>query len=66
VAPGLGAINSLNGGWVKGRAEWASKWAGPTGLGRQAWAQFGPARGLLCPVLLAESSRVFPQLHVGT
>jgi hypothetical protein len=42
---------------------------GPTGprsgLGRPAWAHFSPACGLLCPVLLPESSRVFPQLHVG-
>jgi hypothetical protein len=35
------------------------------GLGRPAWAHFGPARGLLCPVLVAESSSVFPNLHVG-
>jgi hypothetical protein len=47
------------------RGDWASKWAGPTGLGPPAWAHFGPSCGLLCPVLLPESSRVFPQLHVG-
>jgi hypothetical protein len=40
------------------------KWAGPA-QGRPAWAHFTPARGLICPVLLPESSRVFPQLHVG-
>jgi hypothetical protein len=42
---------------------------GPTGprngLGRPAWAHFGPVHGLLCPVLLPESSRSFPLLHVG-
>jgi hypothetical protein len=43
-------------------------WAGrprPTGLGRPAWAYFGLVCGLLCPVLLPESSRSFPLLHVG-
>jgi hypothetical protein len=35
------------------------------GLGRPSWTHFGPARGLLCPVLVPESSRVFPDLHVG-
>jgi hypothetical protein len=40
------------------------KWAGSAGLGRPAWAHIGPARGLLCPVLVPESSRVFPDLHV--
>jgi hypothetical protein len=35
------------------------------GLGRPAWANFGPVHGLLCPVSVPESSRVFPQLHVG-
>jgi hypothetical protein len=35
------------------------------GLGRLAWAHFGPVRGLLRPVLLPESSRSFPLLHVG-
>jgi hypothetical protein len=34
------------------------------GLGRPAWAYFGPARGLFCPVLVPESSRVFPDLHL--
>jgi hypothetical protein len=29
------------------------------------WAHFGPVCALLCPVLLPESSRVFPLLHVG-
>jgi hypothetical protein len=33
-------------------------------MGRQAWAQFGPADNLLCPVLLPESSRAFPLLHM--
>jgi hypothetical protein len=60
VAPGLGAINSLNDDKVKG---------GPTGpwsgLGRSAWAHFGPTRGLLRLVLLPEPSRVFSLLHVG-
>jgi hypothetical protein len=45
--------------------DWASKWVGPAGLGRPAYAHFGPASGLLCPVLLPESSKVFPLLHVG-
>jgi hypothetical protein len=36
-----------------------------SGLGRPAWAHFGPVRALLCSVLLPESSRVFPLLHVG-
>jgi hypothetical protein len=35
------------------------------GLGRPAWAHFGPADGLLCLVLIAESSRAFPLLYVG-
>jgi hypothetical protein len=35
------------------------------GLGLPAWAHFGPADGLLCPVLVPESSSVFPDLHVG-
>jgi hypothetical protein len=34
------------------------------GLGRPAWAHFGPARGLLCSVLVPETSRVFSDLHV--
>jgi hypothetical protein len=46
-------------------ADWASKWAGPAGLGRSAWAHFGPVRGLLRPTLLPESSRSSPLLHVG-
>jgi hypothetical protein len=37
-------------------------WAGRP---RLAWAHFGPADGLLCLVLLPESSRTFPLLHVG-
>jgi hypothetical protein len=46
-------------------ADWASKQAGPTGLGRQAWAHFGPVHGLLRPTLVPESSRSFPLLYVG-
>jgi hypothetical protein len=46
-------------------ADWASKWAGPAGLGRPAWAHFGPVHGLLRPVLLPESSISSPLLHVG-
>jgi hypothetical protein len=38
---------------------------GSTGLGRPAWAHFGPVRGLLRPVSVPESSRSFPLLHVG-
>jgi hypothetical protein len=38
-------------------------WA--VGLGQLAWAHFGPVRGLLFPVSVPKSSRVFPQLHVG-
>jgi hypothetical protein len=45
--------------------DWASKRAGPASLGRPAWAHFGPVHGLLCPMLLPESSRSFPLLHVG-
>jgi hypothetical protein len=45
-------------------ADWASKWAGPAGLGRPSWAHFGPVRGLLRPLLLPESSRSYPLLHV--
>jgi hypothetical protein len=41
------------------------KWAGPAGLGRQAWAHYSPVRGLLRAVLLPESSRSSPLLHVG-
>jgi hypothetical protein len=60
VAPGPGAINSPNGDKVKGGL------IGPgNGLGRLAWAHFGPASGLLRSVLVPESSRVFPDLHVG-
>jgi hypothetical protein len=46
-------------------ADWASKRAGPAGLGRPAWAHFGPVRGLLLLALVPESSRSFPLLHVG-
>jgi hypothetical protein len=35
------------------------------GLGRPAWAHFGPASNLLRPVSVPESSRVFPGLRVG-
>jgi hypothetical protein len=35
------------------------------GLGRPAWAHFGPVSRLLCPVLVPESSRSSPLLHVG-
>jgi hypothetical protein len=45
-------------------ADWASKWAGPAGLGRPAWVHFGPVRGLLRLTLLPESSRSSPLLHV--
>jgi hypothetical protein len=45
--------------------DWALKWAGPTDLGRPAWAHFGPVRSLLRPVLVPESSRSFPVVHVG-
>jgi hypothetical protein len=38
---------------------------GRLGPGRPAWAHFSPARSLLCPVSIPESSRVFPQLHVS-
>jgi hypothetical protein len=46
-------------------ADWASKCVGPAGLGRPSLAHFGPVRGFLRPVLLLESSRSFPLLHVG-
>jgi hypothetical protein len=46
-------------------ADWASKWAGRVGMGRPAWAHFGPVRGLLRPVLLPESSISSPLLHEG-
>jgi hypothetical protein len=36
----------------------------PAGLGRPAWAHFGPVRCLL-PALVPESSRSFPLLDVG-
>jgi hypothetical protein len=39
-------------------ADWASKWARLAGLGQPAWAHLGPVHGLICPVLLLESSRV--------
>jgi hypothetical protein len=58
-----GAINKMHLG--QRGADWASKWAGPAGLGRPAWAHFGPVRGLLRPVLLPESSISSPLLHVG-
>jgi hypothetical protein len=45
--------------------DWASKWAGPAGLGGPAWAHFGPVRGLLRPTLLPESSTSSPLLHMG-
>jgi hypothetical protein len=35
------------------------------GLGRLAWAHFGPADDLLCLVSIPESFRSFPLLHVG-
>jgi hypothetical protein len=41
-------------------ADRASKRAGPTGLGRPAWAHFDPVRCLLRPVLVPESSRSSP------
>jgi hypothetical protein len=40
--------------------DWAWKWARPAGLG-----PFQPADGLICWVLVPESSTVFPDLHVG-
>jgi hypothetical protein len=45
--------------------DWASKWAGPAGLGRPAWAHLGLVCVLLRLVLLPESSRSSPLLHVG-
>jgi hypothetical protein len=45
--------------------DWAPKWAGLAGLGRPAWAHFSPVGCLLCPVLVPESSRSSPLLHVG-
>jgi hypothetical protein len=47
-------------------ADWAPKWARPTGQGRLSWAHFGPASCLLRPVSDPESSRSFPLLHVGS
>jgi hypothetical protein len=46
-------------------ADWAQKWVGPAGLGRPAWAHFGPVRGLLRLVSVPESSRSFSLLKVG-
>jgi hypothetical protein len=46
-------------------ADWASKRAGPAGLGQPAWAHFGPVCCLLRLALVPESSRSFPLLHVG-
>jgi hypothetical protein len=53
---------SWSGGYKKPERQLGQRGAtGPrSGLGWPAWAHFGPARGLLCPVLLPESSRVFP------
>jgi hypothetical protein len=65
VALGQGAINSPRGTWVKRGADWALKWARTAGLGRPAWAHFGPVRVLLRPVSVPESFRSFPLLHVG-
>jgi hypothetical protein len=45
--------------------DWASKWAGPAGLGRPAWAHFSPVCGLLRPGLFPESTISCPLLHVG-
>jgi hypothetical protein len=49
----------------QGGGDWASKWAGLAGLGRLAWAHFGPVHVLLRLVLLPESSKSSPLLHVG-
>jgi hypothetical protein len=35
------------------------------GLGRPAWAHFGPASCLIRPVSVPKTSRSFPVLHVG-
>jgi hypothetical protein len=49
-----------NGDYVKGAV------TGPgNGLGQPTWAHLGPASSLLRSVLVPESSRVFPDLHVG-
>jgi hypothetical protein len=55
VAPVLGAINSPNGGYVKGGVDWALKWAGPVGLGRLASAHFSPVG--LCNVVQGGKGR---------
>jgi hypothetical protein len=44
--------------------DWAPEWARPASLGRPAWAHFGSVSRLLRPVLVPESSRSFPFLHV--
>jgi hypothetical protein len=55
----------VNGPWNGlGRPAWADR-PGPTGLGRPAWAHFGPVSRFLRLVLVPESSRSFPILHVG-
>jgi hypothetical protein len=46
-------------------AGWAPEWAGPSSLGRPAWAHFGPASCLLRMVSVRESSRSFALMHVG-
>jgi hypothetical protein len=57
-------VRGLEIAWEASRSKEGS--TGPrNGLGRPAWAHFDPVRGLLCPVLLLESSRSFPLLHVG-
>jgi hypothetical protein len=48
-----------------GGVDWALKWARPAGLGRSAWAHFGPADDLLCLVSVPESSRAFPLPHMS-
>jgi hypothetical protein len=45
--------------------DWATEWAGSAGLGRPAWAHFGPVSRLLRVVSVPDSSRSFPLLHVG-
>jgi hypothetical protein len=65
VALGQGAINCPRCIYVNEGANWASKWAGPAGLGRPASAHFGPICGLLRLVLLPEPSISSPLLHVG-
>jgi hypothetical protein len=61
MALGLRAINSPNGGQVKGGVTWTR-----SELGWPAWAHLGPVDSLLCPVSVPESSRSFPFLHVGS